>query len=66
MALRIKEVIKDQETTVQEFADKIEISKAELTNCYPSTEILEQTASALNVQVPDLFEKSTDEVVENI
>lgn len=66
MALRIKEVIKEQGTTVQELADKMGISRVGLSqhiNGNPSVEVLERIASALNVQVPDLFEKNTDEVV---
>lgn len=66
MALRIKEVIKEQGTTVQELADKMEISRVGLSqhiNGNPSVEVLERIASALNVQVSDLFEKSSDEVI---
>ena len=66
MALRIKEVIKKQGTTVQELADKMGISRVGLSqhiNGNPSVEVLERIASALNVQVRDLFEKSSDEVV---
>ena len=66
MALRIKEVIKEQGTTVQELADKMGISRVGLSqhiNGNPSVEVLERIASALNVQVSDLFEKSSDEVI---
>lgn len=66
MALRIKEVIKEQGTTVQELADKMGISRVGLSqhiNGNPSVEVLERIASALNVQVLDLFEKSSDEVI---
>lgn len=66
MALRIKEMIKEQGTTVQELADKMGISRVGLSqhiNGNPSVEVLERIASALNVQVPDLFEKSSDEVI---
>lgn len=66
MALRIKEVIKEQGTTVQELADKMGISRVGLSqhiNGNPSVEVLERIASALGVQVPDLFEKSSDEVI---
>jgi transcriptional regulator with XRE-family HTH domain len=59
MALRIKEVIKEQGTTVQELADKMGISRVGLSqhiNGNPSVEVLERIASALNVQVSDLFE----------
>ena len=65
MALRIKEVIKEQGTTVQELADKMGISRVGLSqhiNGNPSVEVLERI-SALNVQVSDLFEKSSDEVI---
>lgn len=58
MALRIKEVIKEQGTTVQELADKMGISRVGLSqhiNGNPSVEVLERIASALNVQVSDLF-----------
>ena len=66
MALRIKEVIKEQGTTVQELADKMGISRVGLSqhiNGNPSVEVLERLASALNAQVSDLFEKSSDEVI---
>ena len=66
MALRIKEVIKEQGTTVQELADKMGISRVGLSqhiNGNPSVEVLERIAYALNVQVSDLFEKSSDEVI---
>ena len=66
MALRIKEVIKEQGTTVQELADKMGISRVGLSqhiNGNPSVEVLERIASALNVLVSDLFEKSSDEVI---
>ncbi len=66
MALRIKEVIKEQGTTVQELADKMGISRVGLSqhiNGNPSVEVLERIASALNVQVADLFERSSDEVI---
>mgnify|MGYP000668830393 FL=1 len=66
MALRIKEVIKEQGTTVQELADKMGISRVGLSqhiNGNPSVEVLERIAPALNVQVSDLFEKSSDEVI---
>ena len=66
MALRIKEVIKEQGTTVQELADKMGISRVGLSqhiNGNPSVEVLERIASALNVQVSDLLEKSSDEVI---
>ena len=66
MALRIKEVIKEQGTTVQELADKMGISRVGLSqhiNGNPSVEVLERIASALNAQVSDLFEKSSDEVI---
>ena len=59
MALRIKQVIKEQGTTVQELADKMGISRVGLSqhiNGNPSVEVLERIASALNVQVSDLFE----------
>ena len=53
MALRIKEVIKEQGTTVQELADKMGISRVGLSqhiNGNPSVEVLERIASALNVK----------------
>ena len=49
MALRIKEVIKEQGTTVQELADKMGISRVGLSqhiNGNPSVEVLERIASA--------------------
>ena len=58
MALQIKEVIKEQGTTIQELADKMSISRVGLSqhiNGNPSVEVLERIAAALNVGVRDLF-----------
>lgn len=64
MALRIKEVIKEQGTTVQELADKMGISRVGLSqhiNGNPSVEVLERIAAALNVPITELFNAGTNE-----
>lgn len=62
MELRIKELIKSKGFTMQEFADKLGIARVNLTktiNGNPTMETLQKIASALNVQVWELFTAST-------
>ena len=56
MNLRITEHCKMQGITLQELADKL--SKGN-----PTIETLSKIADALGVEVTDLFEKSSDEVI---
>lgn len=58
MALRIKELIKEKGTTVKELAQKMGISNVGLSqhiNGNPSVEVLERIASALDVDISELF-----------
>lgn len=60
MSIRIKEVIKEKGFTVQAVADKMNINRVTLTNHIngnPSVKILQKIASALEVNITDLFEK---------
>lgn len=62
MALRIKELIKEKGTTVKDLAQKMGISNVGLSqhiNGNPSVEVLERIASALGVDVPELFTSSS-------
>ncbi len=62
MELRIKELIKSKGFTMQEFADKLGIARVNLTktiNGNPTMETLQKIATALNVQVWELFTAST-------
>lgn len=64
MALRIKEVIKEKGTSVQALADKMGINRVGLSNHIngnPSVEVLERIASALGVEVADLFTSKNKE-----
>ena len=66
MGLRIKDVIKEKGTTVQELAERMGISRVGLSqhiNGNPSVEVLERIANALNVPIADLFEQPANEVV---
>ena len=67
MNLRITEHCKMQGITLQELADKMNIDRQTLANTLskgnPTIETLSKIADALGVEVPDLFEKSSDEVI---
>lgn len=66
MELRIKELIKDKGTTIQNIADVIGINRVTLSNSIngnPTLETLEKIANALGVPVTELFDKSSNEVV---
>jgi len=57
--LRIKDVIKEKETTLKEVAEKMGITQPSLSsliNGNPTAEKLEQIAAALQVSVTELFE----------
>lgn len=58
MGLRIKEIIREKKMTAKLLASKMGISSAGLSqhiNGNPSLEVLERIASALDVQITDLF-----------
>lgn len=66
MNLRIKEIIKEKGTTIQNIADAIGINRVTLSNSIngnPTLETLSKIADALEVEITDLFEKSSNEVV---
>lgn len=59
MALNIKKVIKDRGLTVQEVADKMNITRIGLSqhiNGNPSVEVLERIAKAIGCDISELFE----------
>ena len=63
MALRIKDIIKQKRITVQDLADKMGISRVGLSqhiNGNPSVEVLERIATALEVEVWELFDRNSD------
>lgn len=60
MALRIKELCKEKNTTLAEIADKIGINKVTLSqslNGNPTLSRLQEVADILDVSVADLFEQ---------
>lgn len=66
MSLRIKEVIKEENLSVQEVAERMGISRVGLSqhlNGNPSAEVLERIAQAMNVPVWRFFH-TLDEIVE--
>ena len=66
MELRIKELIKEKGTTIQNIADLIGVNRVTLSNSIngnPTLETLEKIANALGVPGAELFDKAADEVV---
>lgn len=62
MELRIKELIKEKGSTIQEIADLIGINRVTLSNSIngnPTKETLEKIAGALGVKITDLFEDAS-------
>lgn len=60
MELRIKELIKEKGTTIQNIADAIGINRVTLSNSIngnPTVETLNKIADALGVSVTELFEQ---------
>ena len=58
MKLSVKEVCKEKGLTIQDLADKMEMKRESLSraiNGNPTLETLEKIASALGVDVPELF-----------
>ena len=66
MPLRIKEVIKERGTTVQDLAEQMGITRVGLSqhiNGNPSVEVLERIASAIGCPVTELFEQPNKDVL---
>lgn len=66
MELKVKEVIKAKGLTMQQVSEILGVTRDTLTrniNGNPTIETLSKIADALGVEVTDLFEKSSDEVV---
>lgn len=66
MPLRIKEVIKERGTTVQDLAERMGITRVGLSqhiNGNPSVEVLERIAFALGCPVTELFEQPKNDTV---
>ena len=64
--LRIKEVLKEQGVTQQELAVKIGVSRVGLAKAIggnPTINTLEKIATALNVDIVDLFDTSTGQTL---
>lgn len=58
MALRIKEVLKKKGYTIQSLSEKMGVNRVSLTNSIngnPTVETLEKIASAIGVDVSELF-----------
>lgn len=58
MELRIKEIIKEQGTTIQNIADAIGVNRVTLSNSIngnPTVETLDKIATALGVPITELF-----------
>lgn len=63
MNLRIKEIIKEKHITIQDLADAIGINRVTLSNSIngnPTVETLQKIATALNVEVWELFTSSAN------
>lgn len=63
MGLRIKEVIKENGTTITKLADKMGINRVNLSNMVngnPTYETLEKIATALGVNITELFDQPTN------
>lgn len=64
--MRIKEVCKEKGITVSQLAEKMGIKQESLSraiNGNPTLETLERIASALNVDVPELFTSSSGSII---
>ena len=60
MNLRVKEICKEKGTTIQELADNMEMKRESLSraiNGNPTLETLEKIATALGVNITELFDK---------
>ena len=67
MNLRVKDVIKSKGMTMQEFADKLGITRDTLTrniNGNPTIETLDKIANALGVPITELFDSEPADVVQ--
>lgn len=60
MNLRVKEICKEKRITIQELADNMEMKRESLSraiNGNPTLETLEKIASALGVNISELFDQ---------
>lgn len=65
--LRIKEILKQQNKTMQDLADMIGINRVNLSNSLngnPTLDRLKQVADCLNVDLKDLFKETRKEDIE--
>ena len=65
--LRIKEILRAQNKTMQDLADMIGINRVNLSNSLngnPTLERLKQVADCLNVDLKDLFKETKKEGIE--
>lgn len=65
--LRIKEILKQQNKTMQDLADMIGINRVNLSNSLngnPTLDRLKQVADCLNVDLKDLFKETKKEDIE--
>jgi transcriptional regulator with XRE-family HTH domain len=68
MYLRIKEILKDKKITAKELAEKVGISRENITNIVnekskPAFDTLIKISEALNVPLSDLFERPKENVI---
>ncbi len=66
MNLRVKAISREKGLTMEQLADKLEITPNTLTrnvNGNPTMETLEKIANALGVTIPELFEQSATDVI---
>ena len=63
--LRVKEICKEKDMTLADLANKMQITASALSQNLkkPSFDTLEKLATALNVEVADLFASSKSQVV---
>ena len=67
--MRVKEICKEKGITIQELAERMEMKRESLSraiNGNPTLDTLERIASALNVEIRDLFEKSSTDIVGSV
>ena len=66
MKLSVKEVCKEKGLTIQDLADKMEMKRESLSraiNGNPTLETLEKIASALEVDITELFTSSSGSII---
>ncbi len=68
MIFRLREILKDKQITIGQFAEMSGISQSNLSNYMmgkvsPTLETLNKIASALNIEITELFKKEEDIVL---